>query len=107
MGLQTERLIGILDDLIALLRSDNETHWSAWMARAKARLENSDYSGIEYLLGAYGGMSSFNDLIICQRIENGTFVWTDQSKMKNDRLDDLRSQAWELAISIKHNHKIK
>jgi hypothetical protein len=105
MGQQSDRLIGVLDELIALLRSDDETHWSAWMGKAKTRLEKSDYSGIEYLLGAYGGMGSFNDLIICQKIENGAFVSTDESMEKNERLSDLRSKAWELADAIKRSHK--
>lgn len=107
MGTKTAELIQILDDLILLLRSDKETHWSGWMSRVKARLSDSDFSGIELLLGAYGGMGSFNDLMICQKIENGKFVWTDESKEKNERLDFLRSKAWELATWLKRSHETK
>lgn len=107
MGTKTEDLIQILDELILLLRSDKETHWSDWMSRVKARLSASDFSGIELLLNAYGGMGSFNDLIIFQKIENGKFIWTDESKEKNDKLDLLRSKAWELATWLKRSDKTR
>jgi hypothetical protein len=89
-----------------LLEAEGETHWSQWMRTAKAKLENSDYSGVEYLLNAYGGMGSFNDLIICQRYQGGRLSWLPEGEDKNDRLDKLRSRAWELAEYIKRNHAI-
>jgi len=52
---QLEELLKILDELIHLLESDGETHWSHWMRRSRDRLLNLDYSGIEKLLSAYGG----------------------------------------------------
>jgi hypothetical protein len=106
MGAKTEKLVCILREIILLLEADGETHWSQWMRTAKARLENSDYSGVEYLLNAYGGMGSFNDLIIGQRHQDGKSSWLPEREDKNDRLDQLRSQAWELAEYIKRNHAI-
>jgi hypothetical protein len=106
MGPKTEELVCILREIILLLEADGETHWSQWMRTAKARLENSDYSGVEYLLRAYGGMGSFNDLIICQRYKEGKFSWLPEGEDKNDRLDKLRGQAWELAEYIKRNRTI-
>jgi hypothetical protein len=105
MGPQTQKLIVILREIIALLESDGDSHWANWMRISKTRLEAGDFSGITHLLNAYGGMGSFNDLIICQRFENGKFSWTDGYKEKNALLSDLRSKAWELADAIRRNQE--
>ena len=52
MGPKTEELICVLDQLAVMLESDGDTHWSLWMRKARARLTDSDYSGIEYLQSA-------------------------------------------------------
>jgi hypothetical protein len=92
MGLKIQELIRILTGMISLLEKEGETHWSEWMAKAKARLEDLDYSGIEYLLRAYGGMGSFNDLMV--------------SPERQDRLEAFRTQAWELATEIKRGRTL-
>jgi len=66
MGPKTQELVSVLEELTSLLESDGDSHWSNWMQKAKARLLNSDYSGVEYLLSAYGGMGSLNDLVLGQ-----------------------------------------
>ena len=87
MGSKTQELIQILTEIIFLLEEEGETHWVKWMGRAKTRLEDRDYSGIEHLLRAYGGMGSFNDLMVYPE--------------RQDQLEALRTQAWELAEEIK------
>ena len=77
MGSKTKQLIEILDPIVAILDADGESHWRKWIASSKSRLTNSDYSGIEHLLGAYGGMGSFTDLVIGQSMVNGEFCWKD------------------------------
>ena len=106
MTTKLDELLNILEEIIQILESDGEEHWSNWMRRSRARLLNSDYSGIEHLLSAYGGMGSFNDLVICQSYENGQFHWKEGYVEKNNQLDELRSKAWELADHIKRNHTI-
>ncbi len=106
MGPQTVKLVAVLDDIIAILEADDETHWCSWMKRAKARLINSDYSGIEYLLSSYGGMGSFNDLVIGQTLINDEFAWKPDYQQLNDKLHHLRGQAYELATWIKRSHEI-
>jgi hypothetical protein len=106
MATKLDELIEVLDEIIQILESDGEGHWSRWMRKSRARLLNSDYSGIEHLLSAYGGMGSFNDLVICQSYEDGEFKWKEGYVEKNDRLDELRGKAWELADHIKRNHII-
>ena len=107
MGSKTTELARVLDELATILESAAERHWRAWMLQAKARLEQSDYSGIEYLLGAYGGMGSFNDLVLGQTLANGRFAWKAGHIELNERLDALRSKAWELAQTIKRSHDVQ
>lgn len=106
MGPKTKELVEVLAKLTALLDSDGEQHWRTWLLRAKSRLEASDYSGVEYLLRAYGGMGSFNDFIAAQSFVNGRFTWKPGYVELNDEIDALRSKAWELATDIKRNHEI-
>jgi len=101
-----EELLKILDELIQLLEDDGEQQWSQWMRQSREWLLNSDYSGIEKLLSAYGGMSSFNDLIICQSYEDGNWLYKDDFVEKNEQLSQLRSRAWKLANSIRRSHFI-
>jgi len=106
MATKLDELIKALDEIIQLLESDGEEHWSRWMRESRARLLNSDYFGIEHLRSAYGGMGSFNDLVICQSYENGEFEWKEGYIEKNNRLDELRGKAWELADGIWRHHTI-
>ncbi len=106
MATKLDELLIVLEEIIQILESDGEEHWSHRMRQSRARLLNSDYSGIEHLLSVFGGMGSFNDLVICQSYENGQFHWKEGYVEKNNRLDELRGKAWELADHIKRNHTI-
>lgn len=101
MGPKTKELINVLQSLIDLLQRDHETYWSKWMSVSKSRIEASDFSGVTHLLGAYGGMGSFNDLILGQGRQRGKIVWKDNHAELNTELSRLRNEAWELATSIK------
>jgi len=105
MGTKTEELINVLNDIEALLSNDNESNWLKLISSANERIRNSDYSGIELVLSYYGGMGSFNDLIIGQSTINGKFQWKKNSKENNNRLSSLRAKAYELSNYIKHNHE--
>ncbi len=102
MGPLTTDLLETLSRLINLLEGEEELHWASWLRKSKSRIETSDYSGIEYLLSAYGGMGSFSDLVICVEAENGFCVVSDKGKSKNELLEQLRGHAWWLANEIKH-----
>ena len=97
----SKELMDTLHQLAELLERDGDRHWSAWMRRAQTRLEKSDSSGVDYLLSAYGGMGSFNDLILGQSSDAGRFAWKDGHIELNERLDKLRSTAWQQALQIK------
>ena len=101
MATKLDELLETLDEIIQLLESDGEQHWSRWIRQSRERLQNSDFSGIEHLLSAYGGMGSFNDLVICQSYENGESQWQEGYSEKNDRLNELRGKVWELADAMR------
>jgi hypothetical protein len=103
MGPKTEELICVLEQLATVLESDGDTHWSLWVRKARARLLDSDYSGITYLLSAYGGMSSFNDLILGQSYDGDAFSWKPGHVELNKRFDKLRNDAAQLADAIKRS----
>lgn len=105
MGPETTELVKVLEELIALLRSDNEAHWANWMEQAQSRIVASDYSGIEKLLQAYGGMGSFNDLVLGYREESGTLARAKGREEMNVKLNELRTKAWELAGEIRHQQR--
>ena len=101
MGPKTTELCERLRETSALLRSAGESHWAKWMDTSLRRIENSDLSGVDHLLGAYGGMGSFNDLILMSA--NGHSVSDADYRDVNDRLDSLRSQVAELAREVRRN----
>lgn len=103
MGPKTEELICVLDQLATVLESDGDTHWSFWMRKARARLLDSDYSGIEYLLSAYGGMDSLNDLILGQSYVDGVFSWKPGHVELNEKFIELRNKAAQLADAIRRS----
>jgi len=103
---KTAQLIAVLEEMIRVLDSDGEKHWRKWMASARSRLVNSDYSGVEHVLDAYGGMGSFNDLVIGQSMAGGLFCWKPGAEEENDKLDALRSKAYELAEYIKRHKEV-
>lgn len=103
---KTAQLVAVLEEIIRVLDSDGEKHWRKWMASALSLLVNSDYTGVEHLLDAYGGMGSFNDLIIGQSMVGEQFIWKHGAEEANDRLNALRGEAYDLAQYIKHYHEV-
>ncbi len=100
---QVQTLCQVLQDLIVILDKDGETHWRDWMAKSLTALEANDLHGVQHLRGAYGGMGSFNDLVIGQRMGDDGLTWTPDAKSTNDQLDALRTRAYALAKEILDN----
>ena len=97
---QLHALCQVLQALIAVLENDGETHWRDWMVTSLTSLEANDLRGARHLRGAYGGMGSFNDLVIGQRMDGEVFTWTPDAKPANDQLDALRKRAYVLVEEI-------
>jgi hypothetical protein len=99
------KLIERIKETVSLLEQVREEHWCNWMMKSLRYLENSDYYGIEHLRDAFGGMGSFNDLLISK--DNGYPITDAEYGPINDRLDRLRDELYELADFIRRNHEIK
>lgn len=68
-------------------------HWAGEITTCMHALENSDAWGLHRFLGSFGGMGSFDDLVL-QR--DGVVPGPE-----NVRLNALREAAWQLASRLK------
>ena len=105
MDSSTKELIATLEELAMLLETHGDRHWSAWMRRAKSRLENLDFSGVDYLTSAYGGAGSFNDVILGQTQVDGMFSWKAGHIELSDQFYELRCRAYSLARRIQRSSR--
>lgn len=96
---QLAGLAANLGEAIALLTKYGETHWVAWLTRDRVGLLAHDWDAFDHLLNAFGGMGSFNDLLILAA--NGHDVRPDEEKTINERLWDLRELIWTSATSLR------
>jgi hypothetical protein len=96
---RVERLLADLDEAISLLEKAGETHWLAWLQRGRSEVAQGDAHGLERLLGGFGGMGSFNDLVLTQPNASAP---RDFLREANDRLWDLRQSIWQTAQDLKH-----
>jgi hypothetical protein len=97
---QLAELKSSLDETIALLREHGERHWLAWGERCQRELDAQDFAAFDQVLGAYGGMGSFNDLLILAC--NGHLVEREREAAVNDRLGHLRTAIWTSATALRH-----
>ncbi len=76
----------MLEEMIALLRKCDNSHWANWFQIA-LDLYTSGKSSKSYskVLGAYGGMGSFND------------VFWNLPQKEHDRLAYLKEAVWVYA----------
>lgn len=103
MGPKTHQLVAVLDQLIELLESEGERHWSCWIRRSRERILACDYSGIELLLRAYGGMGSFNDFSLRAGADTRESKVRQTARAIDRRLDELRTTAWDLAEAVRRD----
>lgn len=105
MGPNTRALVDLLIELEALPADENEMHRAGWLNESLARIRNLYFSAIELLLGAYGGMGSFNDLVLGWCCESGSISQRPNHLALNERSDRLDSRAWQLADDIRRKHE--
>jgi hypothetical protein len=78
---EVRSLLADLDEAIDLLRGAGVTHWQNWLQRGRDQIARGDAHGADHVLAAYGGMGSFNDLVL-------------DARSADDRLHDLRGSIW-------------
>ncbi|WP_156980989.1 DUF6966 domain-containing protein [Vibrio galatheae] len=86
------RVISIIKQIIDLLVSVGESNWADTFTSFKLKLVNSDSENLQILrsdiLGIYGGMGSFNDLVLYS--EGQVLI------RENQTLDKLRKELFEV-----------
>jgi hypothetical protein len=96
---QMVELKSSLDQTVALLEEHGETHWRGWFETCQRELVADHAAALGHILGAFGGMGSFNDLLICG--ENGHVVEPELEQAVNDRLRRLRTAIWTSATALR------
>jgi hypothetical protein len=94
-----EELLNKLAEAETLLTHYGEDHWASWLRRDASLIRTGDGFGLEHLLSAFGGMGSFNDLILHSM--NGHRIREEEMRPVNDRLNQLRSEIFELADELR------
>jgi len=94
-----------LDKIILLLEWDgNKNSWLQTMKDVRKGVEHPYLYGIDILLRSYSGVNSFSNLMIGQKEQNGNFVgWKRGYKEKNETLNLLREDVYDIANQIKSN----
>jgi hypothetical protein len=98
---RASRLENLLDEAVALLEKHGETYWAAWMATCRRTIAAGDAYGVDYLLSAFGGMGSFNDVLLLRA--NGNTIDESEEAFVNTRLEELRTDIWSDATEIRRS----
>ncbi|HXD86653.1 MAG TPA: hypothetical protein VN641_09175 [Urbifossiella sp.] len=99
MAVNVDVLCTRLEHAITLLERVGEDHWAAWLREDLARIRGGNIEGLSHLRSAFGGMGSFNDLVI--HTVNGHRIVPDESDSVNKELDLLRSSIFEVVQSVR------
>ena len=83
-----DELIQSLDEASGLLRNVGADFWAEQLERGRLRISAGDAYGLRAIAGLFGGMGSFNDLIV--HPINGHNVEVGDVDEVNERLDQLR-----------------
>lgn len=98
-----EALRSAVSRVVDLLNECGDDHWSTWFADVGRRLERHDPYAFDRASMAFGGMGSFNDVLI--HPINGHTVPRDRIAAVNERLDELRGvigrEARELGRAVR------
>jgi hypothetical protein len=97
-GDQQEALLVALDQALGLLRQHGATFWADWLAADRAGIARGERPALEHLLGAFGGMGSFNDLVISPL--NGHAIDAADVAEVNDELWAARERIWTAAKGL-------
>ena len=86
-----------LQALLALLEEADETFWRNTLARGMRQVRDQKLAGATYILGCYGGVETFSDLVIGQDFEDSEPL---RFRNLNARLSHLRTRTFDSANAI-------
>lgn len=97
-----DKLIQLFVDCEALLRSVGESFWADKIKGALQKVQKYlDLYFLEEIISWYGGMGSFNDLIISE-YNNHLIDDKDEEKLNNE-LTRLRSAIYQVIVRLKRD----
>jgi len=86
-----------LQALLGLLEEAEETFWLNTLARGMRKVRDQKLAGATYVLGCYGGVETFSDLVIGRKFEDSEPL---RFRNLNARLSNLRSRTFDSANAI-------
>ena len=86
-----------LQALLGLLEEAEETFWRNTLARGMRKVRDQKLAGATYVLGCYGGVETFSDLVIGRKFEDSEPL---RFRNLNARLSNLRSRTFDSANAI-------
>jgi hypothetical protein len=95
---ELEFLSQLLDEASELLSAYGAIQWADWLCKDARLIRASDSFGIEHLLSAFGGMGSFNDVVLFSAGDGGNPV--RMLTAENDRLSELRRSIYDAAKKL-------
>lgn len=78
----------VIKEIINILLDNGELSWSRYFDKCLKQLDDDYHEGIYNIRTAYGGMGSFNDLVLHS---NGNPL-----RKENDRLEQLRKKLYQV-----------
>ena len=109
VGRQVDQLVELLGQAGQLLDEYGEERWSAWANRCRDALLGDDYSAVDVILKAYGGMGSFNDVTLSRRptplrssleVAMGPRRASEEEQVDDLALHELRDAIWKRARGL-------
>ena len=105
MADNVDELMTVLAETASLLENAKEAFWLKWIRENLNMIQQQNFRGIERLLSGFGGMGSFNDLVI-HTINSHEIQEKDIPKV-NERLASLRSKLYDLAHKVKREVEVE
>lgn len=99
-GVPIDELLATRDEAVSVLDGVGETMWRGHLVQARAEITNGDFYGVERLLGAFGGMGSFNDLVL---VQPGSPLPRAPLIAAQHRLDALRTSIWRTCLQLRRD----
>lgn len=92
-------LIGTLAVAESMLRKYGVTQWADFLERSRNLIEGRDFRGVEELFSIFGGMGSFNDVVI--HLLNGNPISEVDIGRVNEQLQVLTSRIYESVTALR------
>ncbi|MEI8021413.1 MAG: hypothetical protein WCH39_24605 [Schlesneria sp.] len=82
-----------------LLRRYSITDWADTLNRAATLITGSDFSGVDDLFSIFGGMGSFNDIVIHPL--NGNPIEDSEIDRVNNDFQSLKTDIYEIVTALR------